>query len=137
MRSLSGNCDTFPVNITIAVCGRSGIWDPGCDVPQKGPKKGFPKVGSGVGSGWDPGPKSGIRVQKAGSTSKIPTSPPMKKRDPVEPSNSFIILKEGNKETRTKIHINVLRISRILRRACFRFHAETAKNETKAPLAPV
>ena len=86
-----------------------------------------------VGSGSkkrDPGPKSGIHVKKC-------YLPPMKKRDPVEPSNSFIILKEGNKETRTKIHINVLRISRILRRACFRFHAETAKNETKAPLAPV
>ena len=47
-------------------------------------KYGVPKMGSG----WDPDPKSGIRAQSAGSTSKMFTSPAMGKRDPAEPAKS-------------------------------------------------
>ena len=89
----------------LAVCSvgsRSKHWFAGFVGPKKRTKKGFPKVGSGVGSGWDPGPKSGIQVRKVGSTFKIPMPPSMKKRDPVEPTEGFIILKgvEGGPKVR-------------------------------------
>ena len=52
--------------------------------PESGIRGGI-RVGSGSKK-WDPGPKSGIHVQNS-------YAPPMKKRDPVEPTEGFIILK--------------------------------------------